>query len=115
MPNDDELIKFLMTADNRISRRLAFARDMKKTERFREAIDDLERIIPESKAYFYGTRTMELGHPKSHLNIFMDISEWSQRFVSMPSMTLLITPLCFDIFRQFLLDDSESWAGSRNY
>jgi len=48
---------------------------MRNVEKFNKLRDELEKQFPGSKAYFYGTRIMNLGHERSHLNIFIDVDE----------------------------------------
>lgn len=76
MPNDEDLLEFLEKSNDRVGRRLINARKMKnEIGRFRKIAEELESQIEGSKVHFYGTRSMQLGHEKSHLNIFLEVGE----------------------------------------
>lgn len=77
MPNDTMLLNFLAKSEDRVGRLLRNSAKMKKNVdvKFRELKVDLEKKFPGSKVYFYGTRKMNLGHERSHLNIFIDVGK----------------------------------------
>lgn len=74
MPNDENLLKFLEKSSVRVGRLLRNAKAMKNgVGKFQNVAEDLESLIKGSKVHFYGTRAMQLGHEKSHLNIFLEV------------------------------------------
>ncbi|CRL06355.1 CLUMA_CG018877, isoform A [Clunio marinus] len=71
---DEYLITFLNKADNRIAQLLERSKKMRNGgEKVQKVKADLEDRFPGAKIYFYGTRFMQLGHDKSHLNAFMEL------------------------------------------
>lgn len=73
MPSDESLLAFLENKDRRVPKLATSAKMLMKTDKFCEGVADLESKFPGSKCYFFGTRPMKLGHPKSHLNLFLDL------------------------------------------
>lgn len=75
MYNEESMKQFLKKSSSRVTDLAWQASKMRNTAYFEDAAKDLESKVPDSKVYFYGTRVMQLGHPKSHLNIFLEIGE----------------------------------------
>jgi hypothetical protein len=75
MYNEGNLRAFLKKSDARISVLLDQAAKMRNTAYFAKAAEDLESKVEDSKVHFYGSRVMQLGHNKSHVNMFMEVGE----------------------------------------
>lgn len=77
MPNDPDLLQFLAHSERRVKNLLDASKKMRnlRNVKFIEAAADLESKFPGSKVHFYGTKIMNLGHEKSHLNIFIDVGK----------------------------------------
>jgi len=73
MQNEASLLTFLANSRVRVGRLLKTSAKMRNMKKFQELQVDLESKFPGSKVYFYGTRIMQLGHERSHLNIFIDV------------------------------------------
>lgn len=75
MPNDEYLLRFLNKSEERVGRLLKFAANVKRDGKFQKAAEDLQSKFEGAKVHFYGTRMMQLGHNKSHLNIFLEVGK----------------------------------------
>lgn len=75
MPSDGELLKFFGRRKVQVPNLARKAQRLRNVEVFQKAAEDLELQIVGSKIYFYGTKRMQLGHEKSHLNMFVDVGE----------------------------------------
>lgn len=75
MLTDDGLIRFLQNSEKRVQNLTNTAAGLKHVD-FDEAVEELKKVVEGSEIYFYGTRAMQLGHRKSHLNIFFDFGEF---------------------------------------
>lgn len=78
MLNDENLLKFLLNSEKRISNLTRWAAELKVVEIY-EAVEKLESVIQGSKAHFYGTRVMQLGHRRSHINIFLESGKFETK------------------------------------
>ena len=76
MYNEASLREFLNNSDKRISNLLSHASKLRFTVNFLDAAKSLEAQIEGSKVHFYGTRIMQLGHGKSHLNMYFEVGEY---------------------------------------
>jgi hypothetical protein len=75
MYNEDNLRAFLKRSDARISVLLNQAERIRNTSYFAKAAEDLESRVEDSKVHFYGSRNMQLGHNKSHVNMFLEVGK----------------------------------------
>lgn len=75
MRNIDLLLTFLENSEKRIGNLLKRSKRWSDIEEYRDALDELESLVPNCKAYCYGTKFMELGHERSHLNVFIDVGK----------------------------------------
>lgn len=70
--NDNNLLEFLYHSEKRIANLIRRAKGW-RSDSFDEYREDLERVIKGATARLYGTKMMQLGHERSHLNIFLDL------------------------------------------
>lgn len=70
--NDDLLLGFLQNSKQRIAKLINNAKGW-RSETFDDYVEDLQRAIKGATARLYGTKMMQLGHERSHLNIFLDV------------------------------------------
>lgn len=76
MPDDESLLRFLGHSNKRVGSLLSRARRMREGyKQFDDIVEDLKSQIEGSTVHFYGTRKMQLGHEKSHLNVFLEVGE----------------------------------------
>lgn len=87
MLTDEGLIRFFQNSGKRVQDLTNTAANLKHIE-FYEAIEELKKVVEGSEVYFYGTRAMQLGHRKSHLNIFYDFGEFNVYFFKILQLTL---------------------------
>lgn len=72
--HDKQHLAFLENSSKRISNLLAAAKALKKKPHH-DIAEFFKTNIAGSTVYFYGTRSMGLGHKKCHLNIFLEIGK----------------------------------------
>jgi hypothetical protein len=72
---NDDMVDFLERSEKRVSELVQRASRMRNTSHYADAVADLESKVPDSKVHFYGTRVMQLGHEKSHVNLFLEVGK----------------------------------------
>lgn len=75
--NDHGLLEFYNDRDKRVGRLLKDAKNLwRGIGKFEDLALLLEsKVGSQAKCHFYGTRFMQLGHVKSHLNIFLEVGK----------------------------------------